>query len=33
LTNVFFAGKKYTLNLDQQAAAAPAPAVTAAGTK
>jgi len=32
LTNVFFAGKKYTLNLDQQAAA-PAPAVSASGTK
>jgi hypothetical protein len=33
LTNVFFAGKKYTLNLNQQAAAAPAPAVSTSGTK
>ncbi len=33
LTNVFFAGKKYTLNLDQQATAAPTPAVSASGTK
>jgi hypothetical protein len=33
LTNVFFAGKKYSLNLDQQAAAAPAAAVSASGTK
>jgi hypothetical protein len=33
LTNVFFAGKKYTLNLDQQAAAASAPAVSTQGTK
>jgi hypothetical protein len=30
LTNVFFAGKKYTLNLDQQASS---PAVSASGTK
>jgi hypothetical protein len=29
LTNVFFAGKKYTLNLDQQAAASSAAAATA----
>jgi hypothetical protein len=33
LTNVFFAGKKYTLNLEEQAAAAPAPAVSTSGTK
>jgi hypothetical protein len=33
LTNVFFAGKKYTLNLEQQAAAASAPAVSTPGTK
>jgi hypothetical protein len=33
LTSVFFAGKKYTLNLDQQASAAPAAAVSASGTK
>ena len=33
LTNVFFAGKKYTLNLDQQAASAPAAAVSTSGTK
>lgn len=31
ITNVFFAGKKYTLNLDQQAAAAPAQAATTPG--
>lgn len=29
ITSVFFAGRKYTLNLDQQSAAAPAPATTA----
>jgi hypothetical protein len=33
LTNVFFAGKKYTLNLDQQAATTSAPAVSTQGTK
>ncbi len=33
LTNVFFAGKKYTLNLDQQASTATAPAVSTPGTK
>jgi gas vesicle protein len=33
LTNVFFAGKKYTLNLEEQAAAAPAPAISTPGTK
>jgi hypothetical protein len=33
LTNVFFAGKKYTINLDQQAAAAPAQAASAPGNK
>jgi hypothetical protein len=33
ITNVFFAGKKYTLNLDQQAAAAPAQAATTTGNK
>ena len=33
LTNVFFAGKKYTLILDQQASAAPAAAVSTSGTK
>ncbi len=32
LTNVFFAGKKYTLNLEEQAAAAPAPAISTPGT-
>lgn len=33
ITNVFFAGKKYTLNLDQQAATAPAQAATTPGNK
>jgi len=33
LTNVFFSGKKYTLNFDQQAATATAPPVSAPGTK
>jgi hypothetical protein len=33
LTNVFFAGKKYTLNLDQQAAAAPAQTASTPGNK
>ncbi len=31
LTNVFFSGKKYSLNVDQQAAAAAAPAVSTPG--
>jgi hypothetical protein len=33
LTSVFFSGKKYTLNLDQQAATATAPPVSTPGTK
>jgi hypothetical protein len=33
LTNVFFAGKKYSLNLDQQAAAAPATSASVPGNK
>jgi hypothetical protein len=33
LTNVFFAGKKYTINLDQQAAASSAQAASAPGNK
>ena len=33
ITNVFFAGKKYVLNLDQQAAATSAQAASTAGNK
>jgi len=33
ITNVFFAGKKYSLNLDQQAAAASAQAAATPGNK
>ena len=33
LTNVFFAGKKYSLNLDQQAASAPATSASVPGNK
>jgi hypothetical protein len=33
LTNFFFAGKKYTINLDQQAAAAAAQTASAPGNK
>jgi hypothetical protein len=33
ITSVFFAGKKYTLNLDQQAAAASAQAASTPGNK